>query len=390
MVPPRLRSHATRATLVSLALMVALGMTSAMALGGAGAPPSGLRCGDIITADTTLDSDLLNCPNLGIVIGADDITLDLNGHLIDGDGSPFATCRPRKEPCDVGVLNDGHDAVTVKHGSVREFGTGVVIGGARHNRVLSVSSSRNQFFGFVIGGSARTVVRDSSGHDNPAPDGDGMGVFGSRHIRILDSSFRHNGQLGIHVVDSPDNLFKGNLISRNHDMGILMEADRNQVRGNNCLRNDACIVVAPGSGNVIARNRITRGGEGIAIEKGRGNVVAGNVVVRVRRDGIRLGIGDPPIGGINTVVRRNLVSASGEDGFLVAKNDRSALLLANVARGGGGDGFDVRSASAELGRNRAVRNGGLGIAAVPGVISRSGNIAQHNGDARQCIYVWCR
>ncbi len=69
---------------------------------------SHLACGDTITADTTLDSDLTGCPSNGIVIGADDITLDLNGHTIAGDGKPVRRC-PRGEFCDTGVVNDGHD-----------------------------------------------------------------------------------------------------------------------------------------------------------------------------------------------------------------------------------------------------------------------------------------
>ena len=69
------------------------------------------------------------------------------------------------------------------------------------------------------------MVRDSSGNDNPAPDGDGLGVFGSHHLRIFHNSFRRNGQLGMHIEDSTDNLIEGNRFSRNDDMGILMEAE---------------------------------------------------------------------------------------------------------------------------------------------------------------------
>ena len=42
----------------------------------------------MITHNTTLHTDLVNCPDNGIVIGADDITLNLNGHVIDGAGGP--------------------------------------------------------------------------------------------------------------------------------------------------------------------------------------------------------------------------------------------------------------------------------------------------------------
>ena len=106
-------------------------------MSGAEAANKQPQCGDTITADTTLDSDLVDCPNNGIVIGADDITLDLNGHRIDGDGAPAAGCDPATEFCDVGVANDRHDGVTMMDGSIRQFGGGVsIFGKARDNRLL--------------------------------------------------------------------------------------------------------------------------------------------------------------------------------------------------------------------------------------------------------------
>ena len=83
---------------------------------------SHVYCGDTITTDTTLDTDLIDCPSNGIVIGADDITLDLNGHVIDGDGTEFAGCGNR-EFCDVGVLDIDHDGVTVRDGSAHGLPT---------------------------------------------------------------------------------------------------------------------------------------------------------------------------------------------------------------------------------------------------------------------------
>jgi large repetitive protein len=331
--------------------------TAAVASGRALAQTGELGCGDTITADTTLESDLTGCASNGIVIGADDITLDLNGHTISGDGKPVRRC-PRRQICDVGIANDGHDGAKVRNGSLHGFATGVLVAGVRDNRLAGLSSSGNQFFGFVIAESARTVLRDSSGNDNPAPDGDGLGVFASHDLRVVNNSFRRNG-LGMHLESSTDNLIKGNVVARNSDFGIFLEADGNQVRGNRSVRDRVTgIVVGPGSRNVIAGNRVSRGGEGIAIEKGRGNVVARNVIARTRHSGIRLGIGDPPIGSTRTVVRRNLVLASRKDGYLVEKSDRRALLVGNIARASGDDGFDIESASARLMRNRALGSAG--------------------------------
>ena len=78
------------------------GRVGADRLGRRQALASHVGCGDTITADTTLDSDLVNCPNNGIVIGAEDVTLDLNGHRIDGDGTPAAGCA--RGFCDGGRL----------------------------------------------------------------------------------------------------------------------------------------------------------------------------------------------------------------------------------------------------------------------------------------------
>ncbi len=378
------------ATVAIGAVIFALAGAGLLALDrGDRALASHVGCGDRITTDMRLDSDLVDCPNNGIVIGADGVTLNLNGHTIGGDGAPATQCNPRRKICDVGIVSVGHDGVTVRGGSVREFDIGVFVGKANRNELVAISSSRNLFFGIIVLDSARSLVRDSSGSDNPSPEGDGLGLFGSHDIRIVDNTFRGNG-LGMHVEDSSDNLISGNVIARNTQPGILMEADRNQVRRNRCARNGVCIDVATGSGNVVARNRASRGLVGVWIENGRGNLVAHNVVVGARRAGIRLGIGTPSIGGANNVVRRNLVRGGGDDGFLVNQKDDHSLLRRNVAVGAGDDGFDVRSRTAKLTGNRALRNADLGFEAVQGVIDGDGNRASGNGDGRQCVNVVCQ
>ena len=347
-----------RLRLLSVVALLALsGVTTAAGQ----SPPAGLKCGDTITADTTLDRDLTNCPSNGIIIGANDITLDLNGHTISGDGKLVRRC-PRRQICDVGVANDDRSGVAVRNGSVRGFAIGVGVLRVRDNRLVKLTSSENQLFGFLIGNSSGTVLRDSTATDNPRPDGDGLGVFMSHDLRLVNNSFRRNGQIGIHIENSPRNLVKGNAVVGNGDFGILLEGDRNQLRGNRFVRNGvAAIQLGPGSRNVIAGNRMRGGGEGIGIEGGRGNVIARNVVYGVRHDGIRLGMWDPPIGGTRTVVRGNLVVDSGRDGFRVAQRDIDALLMGNVARRSGDDGFDIDSPSARLRGNRAVASGDLDV-----------------------------
>lgn len=376
-------THVNLTALLSAALFLVIGT----AVTAASSAERTVSCGDTVTTDTTLERDLRNCPNNGLVIGADGVTLDLNGHTVDGDGRPFEQCG-RRQLCDVGVFNDGHDGVTVRDGSARGFGVGILLGGARDNRILNVASSGNVFFGFVFADSSHSVIRASAGNANPAPEGDGLGVFASHHLRIVGNDFRRNG-LGMHIEDSTNLLVKQNRMTGNRDPGLLMEADRNTVRGNRTARNGSGIVVARGSRNVIASNRSMRDDEGIAVEKGHGNVVARNVVVGVRYSGIRLGIVKPSIGSVGTLVRGNLVRAAGRHGFEVNPPDRHSRLIGNTARGAGRDGFHIASRSARLTGNRALRNTDLGIEGVHGVIDAGGNLARDNGDARQCTIVWC-
>src|SRR5215213_1855095 len=120
---PQMTSGMSRLALVVVAV---LGL-SALAAPPADARKAPLSCGDTITSDTTLHADLTNCQSNGIVIGADDVTLDLNGHTIDGDGTPDSTCDPSTGFCDLGVVVEGHSGVVVKNGLVRQFLAGLVM-----------------------------------------------------------------------------------------------------------------------------------------------------------------------------------------------------------------------------------------------------------------------
>ena len=391
-MPAKIRPQAALATFVGLAVPVILVLAGVVALSGAeGADQGQPNCGDTITTDTTLHHNLSNCPNNGIIIGADDVTLNLNGHTIDGDGTPAAGCDPVKEFCDTGVVSFRQDAVTVMHGSMHQFEAGVNFGEVRHASLLGISASRNQVVGIQFFGSSRLLVRNCSGNRTTAADeGAGIGVFDSRHVRILNSSFRHNAHVGIKPVGSTNGVIKRNLVAHSGDEGLLMEGGAGfQIRHNRLVRNGAGITLGPGSHNVIARNRVSRGRDGIRIEKGHDNLVAKNVVTDTRRAGIRLGIPHPFLGGAHNTVRGNLVKSSRVDGFLVNAKDNRSLLKHNTARGARDDGFDIQSRTATLTRNRARRNRDLGIAAVRGVIDGGGNQASGNGDPRQCTHIAC-
>src|SRR5690349_3146580 len=89
--------------------------------------PVRVHCGQIIRIDTVLANDLHGCPDIGLAIGAPNITLDLNGHTVEGNGTPLDNC-PEEEPCNSGITNSeidggevvngpGYAGVTIKNGT---------------------------------------------------------------------------------------------------------------------------------------------------------------------------------------------------------------------------------------------------------------------------------
>jgi large repetitive protein len=396
----KLRFHAAPATLVFLAVILGLVVVALMSLSGAEAAGQGQpQCGDTITKDTTLHHDLADCPNNGIVIGADDITLDLNGHTIDGDGSLTADC-PADVICDDGVVNDGHDGVTVKHGALREFALGALVAGSRHNGLLDISASSNQFPGIVIGDSARSSLRNSSIVRNGLhTDEAGIVLFHSHHTQIVDNSIRRNGDIGLFMSRSDHNQIRNNKLRHHPEAGINVEGgDRNRI-SHNLLTRDGDGIIVGGNRNAITRNRVFHssagpqsGGNGIHAAAGHDNLITRNVIARAAT-GIRVSLkrreleGNP--GAMNTVIRGNRLRRAHDDGLLVMSTAKHTLLRRNSARHSQDDGIDTHSRTTKLTENRAVRNGDLGISAVRGVIDGGGNIARHNGDPRQCTHISC-
>jgi parallel beta-helix repeat protein len=107
----------------------------------------GLTCGDTVTADTTLDSDLASCIGTALIIGADGITLDLNSYTLSGNSTGY------------GVDNTGgYDGVIIKNGTIDSFGQGI-----KANVVSNFTLEDLNFSGDTGGGHAHVIdIRNSA------------------------------------------------------------------------------------------------------------------------------------------------------------------------------------------------------------------------------------
>jgi hypothetical protein len=115
-----------------------------VALPAGPAAASHVQCGDVVTQDTRLDSDVV-CTQIesnGVVIGADGVTLDLGGHSIIGPGAS-------EEDTSNGIISNApRTGVVVKNGSVVGFSQGIAL------RFTPGSAASNSVFrGLLLRGS---------------------------------------------------------------------------------------------------------------------------------------------------------------------------------------------------------------------------------------------
>jgi len=400
----------TSAVVATLAIVAAAGSTSAPA------SVAQLGCGAIITTDTTLDSDLTNCPSNGIVIGADDITLDLNGHTVGGDGVPAGSCFD-EGICDLGISNDGgHAGVTITGGTVRGFDIGTSVVGGSKNRIQRVTLANNSTFGMSVGDSTAIRIEHNSSVDEgisgivmfdsrdsridrnsvTGAHGYAIAVFGSSHNR-LEQNVLTGDQHGILIEESSnDNEVTENRISHGGSIEIGHSGD-NRVEGNVLTDPSDGILLGEAQRTLVSDNSVTDAGIGFPNTGGFGILLDGSDDTLVERNAVTGGNG-PAIfvtslesegTSDRNVISRNVTNSRLSDGFLVNGSATTTLLERNTAVDNGHDGIEVSAAGTTVTRNTANFNHDLGIDAVPEVIDGGGNRARGNGNPLQCTNVAC-
>jgi large repetitive protein len=411
LVPSRLAlkapSYWSPKAAVSRLLVLALVVAGVTVLGAGSALASHVRCGDTITTDTTLDSDLVNCPNNGIVIGANNITLDLNGHTIDGNGTPVDPC-PDGEACDVGVLNRaGYDRLTIVGGTIRQFGVGIVVeGGAAHNRLHHLAVSDTTDVGIFVADSTSSVIDKTSMSD---PGVNGLVLLDSQQALVARNSVSGTTGYAVFMFGVDDSRIQHNKLDADQHGFLLGDSARNLVQHNAVSHTGGGIEVVEGATfNRVEHNRFT----GILVGDASDNLIRHNLVAATYAFGIILD------GAVRTRLERNIVTAPGPaiivtkleaavapqdtivsgnhvtsklgDGILVDNGATGTLLVRNLAIGSGDDGIDVDAPATTVTRNIANHNHDLGIEAVPGVIDGGGNHAAGNGNPAQCVNIDCK
>jgi parallel beta-helix repeat protein len=369
----------------------------------AGAVLTNVVCGQRLTRSTTLENDLLDCPRNGLAVAASGITVNLNGHTIDGTnaripgtGGVVVLAGRRNDAIVNGTVTDFYfggvgvgPRTTVRKLTITDIGVGCKEGdicsgvtsfnapGSRiTDNVISVPANGINVFGSPATRVERNRITRSRGQ--------GISMFESPNSRVVGNALEGNRRNGLHVNNSSDSvLVSGNTARGNGEAGIAVGASRGvRVLRNTVSGNGQAGLLLFDLRNSVARgNHATTNGNGIVLYGGqagvaqfggkhgaRGNRLVGNTANENRRAGIWVK-GDS---------RKDFVDRNHIAGNVANDNGRlGGIVVSGVARAN------------TLGRNTANANAGRGITVVRGTIDGGGNRAHRNHGRPQCVGVKC-
>jgi parallel beta-helix repeat protein len=386
-------------------IIAAIVAPAGLALGAqASITRSSVSCGQTLTKNTTLTNDLTNCPGTGLIVGAGNITVDLNGHTIDGTNNKS------------GIDNERHENVKIVNGTITDFrAAGINLFGARGNVLRKLTVRRigagcrkgDICAGIVLFKSPRATITDNvvSNHV-PAFQVSGIDVYNSPGARVERNRISRNPGQGIAVFASPRSAVVGNRLDDNRGgMDASNGSDFIRVAGNHARRNrDAGIAVGALRGARVLGNAVTgNGDDGLFLFDLRDSVARGN-----RASGNFTGIhvyggqgGVAQYGGKhgsrNNRLLANRAIGNAHAGIWVKGDNRKDAVIRNLissnvaSRNGSAGGILVEGSVAgnRLQGNTANANRGHGIAAARGTIDGGRNKARGNRRNPQCIGVKC-
>ena len=200
-------------------------------------PAREATCGMHVTESFTLANDL-TCAGDGLVVDAENVTIDLGGHTLTGPGMGPQTW-PLPQLDSVGVRAGSHSGVTIRNGKTTAFSTGIYFLEMKSSSIESVTTLRNRF-GFYIHASQKITVRDSDVEFNiyglhlqnsddcvltnnllarqtyNSPGGYGLYLYASSRNRVTDNTIDSNINWGIWFSDAKENvIFHNNVVGNN-------------------------------------------------------------------------------------------------------------------------------------------------------------------------------
>ncbi|MDQ2836918.1 MAG: right-handed parallel beta-helix repeat-containing protein [Actinomycetota bacterium] len=361
--------------------------------------PVQVHCGDTITSSVTLTNDL-TCQGNGLIIGANNLTIDLNGHRISGASAGTGI---QISP----DLPSSGLQLTVRNGAVRDFATAIDVenNGGNTNGLLTLRNLTLASNALGLGTSwlgLTAAISGSSFQANTTGIGANSTVSGFLGtLNAVSSSFSTN-VTAINLKSNSRSISVDNSVFTGNGTGLRAHNGSVSVTNSRFINNPQAIVTNQDA--AVITGNVIQGSSQVGLDISddyyflsvTGNTITGSGI------GIRV-IGTTD--GSSRTVANNAISGNGSAGIFVYLNGGGMTLKANTVRNNGFapggytdpggkpliDGIWTntvpnRSATIEIAGNTAADNAGYGIAAYQAT-DGGGNIAHGNGNPAQCIGV---
>jgi len=280
-----------------------------------------LSCGTNLTENRTLSGNLSFAsgpPSPGcILIDADDVAIDCNGHSIVGNNTPGTN----------GVMANGRNNITIRNCVIHGFGAGIAISGS------GAVAENNTLYNNAVGLNATNAIASTISSNSAFNNTDGIMLNSTNNTAILGNTANNNTN-GVVLAFSNENIIQRNTASSNSYYGFLLINSTNNTLANNTAQNNALdgFYLTPPSLNLLADNTASGNRDGFSLNSTGDESLIGNDALQNARHG-----------------------------FLVF-NSTGINLTDNAASGNGGNGFMVENSSGVLmASNDALNNAGYGV-----------------------------
>jgi len=177
-----------------------------------------VSCGETITTSVELTSDLV-CDGTALVIGSDDVNVNLNGHSIRSSGGVSPTDQSLGYAASSGISVTDPDNVAISGlGSIDGFDAGISITGSSGTQVTDMQFANNGI-GVLMSGADETELSRNSMNNN------GIGIVSdtSNDGVIVFNSLVTNEHQGILLTSSNDNVIAADDLYGNGDYGVSLD-----------------------------------------------------------------------------------------------------------------------------------------------------------------------
>jgi parallel beta-helix repeat protein len=186
-------------------------------------------CGQVITQNVVLTSNLDCADSDGLIVGASDIVIDLNGHTISG---PDADSQ-EKTSSKVGVMIPNMNNVVVQDGTIHGFQAGILMTGSQNVEIKGIVSKDNQIGAFSTGASIVNAHLSILMNNQI-----GFAGHSTQQATIENNILYQNTLAGITLVNSDNGVLTLNSITESgNGLYVDNQSNNNNVNFNNVLLN---------------------------------------------------------------------------------------------------------------------------------------------------------